>query len=260
MKEGIEPLDLNSMTKRQILFLCRKLVGHCPVAGCLRVTSSFVKRGCQGNAWDSYADRVAVERSKEVLTRLKTDDPVKGVRSVSPAEVINIWCDASKIAYGVTLERGDENIEDGAWLRKADDGTHINLAELNAVIKGVNLSMKWGAKNVAIMTDSAAVHSWISSMLKRDKRIRVSGLCKMLVKRRLSIILETLKAYDVQWDVSLVSTTKNKADVVTRIPRDWLTKCTADSANTVALSQSCLENHDLVKHSHGLHNCGVVFI
>ena len=166
LKEDVEPINLNSMTKRQIFSLCGKLVGHYPVAGWLRVASSFVKRGCQGNAWDSFADRVAIERLKEVLTRLKADDPVKGVWSVSPTGVTNIWCDASKIAYGVALERGDEIIEDGAWLRKANDGTHINLAELNAVIKGVNLSMKWGATNVAIMTDSAAVHSWMSSMLE----------------------------------------------------------------------------------------------
>ena len=84
------------------------------------------------------------------------------------------------------MERGDEIIEDGASLQKTDDGTHINLAEFNAVIKGINLSMKWGAKNIAIMTDSAAVHSWMSTMLKRDKRIRVSALFEMLVKRRLS--------------------------------------------------------------------------
>ena len=78
----------------------------------------------------------------------------------------------------------DDIIKVGSWFRKADDGTHINLEELNAVIKGVK-SMKWSAKNVAIMTDSAAVYSWMSSMLKRNKRIRVSGLSEMLVKRRL---------------------------------------------------------------------------
>ena len=171
------------MTKHQIFSLCGKLVGHYPVTGWLRVASSFVKRSCQGNAWDSFADRVAIERLKEVLTWLKADDPVKGVWSVPPTGITNIWCDASKIAYGVALERG----EDGAWLQKADDGTHINLAELNAIIKGVNLSTKRGANNVTIMIDSAAIHSWMWLMLKRDKRIRVSGLSEMLVKRRLSI-------------------------------------------------------------------------
>ena len=182
---------------------------------------------------------MVIERLKEILTQLRDDDLVKGVWSVLPTGVINIWCDGSKIAYGVALERVDEIIEDGAWLRKADDGTHINLTELNAVIKGVNLSIKWGAKNVAIMTNSAAVHSWISSMLKRDKRIRVSGLSEMLAKRRLSILLETLEAYDVQWDVSHVSTTKNKADVLTRVPRHWLKKCTSGPADNVVVIQSC---------------------
>ena len=36
--------------------------------------------------------------------------------------------------------------------RKDDDGTHINLTELNAVIIGVNLFLKWGAKKVLIRT------------------------------------------------------------------------------------------------------------
>ena len=130
------------------------------------------------------------------------------------------------------MERDDEIIEDAAWLRKADDGTHINLVELNAATKGVKC-IKWGVKNVAIRTDSAAVHSWMSSMLKRDRRIRVSGLSEMFVKRRLSILLETLEAYYVQWDVFLVSTTKNKADVLTQVPRHWLRKCTSDLPDTV---------------------------
>ena len=198
--------------------------------------------------WAIEVRKLAIERLKEVLTRLKVDDPVKGVWSVPPTGVTNIWCDSSKTAYGVALERGDEIIEDGAWLRKAGNGTHINLAELNAVIKGVNLSMKWGEKNVAIMTDSAAVHSWMSSMLKRDKRIRVSDLSEMLVKRRLSILLETLEAYGVQWGVSLVSTTKNKTDVLTRVPRHRLRKCTSDPADTVAVRQSCLENRDCYRN------------
>ena len=57
--------------------LCGKLVGHYPVAGWLRVASSFVKRGCQGDAWDSLAGPTATKRLKDVLTRLNSDDPVK---------------------------------------------------------------------------------------------------------------------------------------------------------------------------------------
>ena len=82
----------------------------------------------------------------------------------------------------MALEKENEIIEDGAWLRKADDNTHLNLADLNAVVKGVNLAMKWNPQDVAIMTDSAAVYSWMSSMQKKDKRIKASGLSEMLVR------------------------------------------------------------------------------
>ena len=73
-----------------------------------------MKKGCQGNAWDSFADRVIIKRLKEVLTPLKADDPVKGVWSIPPTGVTNMRCNASKISHGVALVRGDKIIEDGA--------------------------------------------------------------------------------------------------------------------------------------------------
>ena len=181
LKKEINPSNLNSMTKRQVFSLCRKLVGHYPVARCLQIACSFVKKSCESNAWDSFAGSVAIQKLRKVLSCLDIDDPVKGIWSASSGK-LNVWCDASKVAYGIALERKNQIIEDGAWLRKADNGIHINLAELNAVIKGVNLAMKLGARDITIFTDSATVYSWLSSFLKKDKRIRVSGLSKMLVK------------------------------------------------------------------------------
>ena len=83
---------------------------------------------------------------KKVLSRLDVDDLVKGIWSAFGK--LNVWCDASQIAYCVALERKNQIIEDGALLRKPDAGTHINLSELNAVIKGVNLAMKRGAGDI----------------------------------------------------------------------------------------------------------------
>ena len=187
---------------------------------------------------------------------MDVDDPVKEIWSVSSGK-LNVWCDASQIAYGVALERINQIIEDGAWLQKADDGTHINLAELNAVIKGINLVMKWGDEDITIFTDSAVVYSWLSSLLKKDKRIRVSGLSEMLVKRRLSIFSETLEAYKVDWSVSLVSTTKNKADRLTRVPKHWLTIPSSSSNCAIALHEKFPNNCGLAEQSHTLHHCGV---
>ena len=133
------------MTKRQVFSLCGKFVGHYPVAEWLRVACSSVKRGCESNAWDSFVGSVAIQRLKKVLSRLDVDNPVIEIWLASSGK-LNVWCDASQIAYGVALERKNQIIEDGAWLRKPDDGTCINLGELYAVIKGVNLAMKWGAE------------------------------------------------------------------------------------------------------------------
>ena len=82
----------------------------------LRVAASFVQRGCEESAWNNLVGSAAVERLQDVLIRLSNDDPVEGVWSVSPTEVLNIWCDASTIACGAGLEKGNEVMEDGAWL------------------------------------------------------------------------------------------------------------------------------------------------
>ena len=39
-------------------------------------------------------------------------------------------------------------LKDAAWLRKKDDFNHTNLAELMAVLKGINLALKWGLTDV----------------------------------------------------------------------------------------------------------------
>ena len=57
---------------------------------------------------------------------------------VSNSRSGTVWCDASSIALGVVLEIDGNSVEDAAWLRKKDDFAHINLAELNAVLKGIN--------------------------------------------------------------------------------------------------------------------------
>ena len=46
-----------------------------------------------------------------------------------------VWCDASSLGIGVAVQIGGAVVEDAAWLRKRGDVTHINLAELEAVVK-----------------------------------------------------------------------------------------------------------------------------
>ena len=80
---------------------------------------------------------------KEVLEEVEKENPVRRRWEVSKTEKGVVWCNASSIATGVVLEVGGVVVEDAAWLRKKDDAGHINVAELDAVLKGINLALKW---------------------------------------------------------------------------------------------------------------------
>ena len=44
---------------------------------------------------------------------------------------------------GMALGVNGSIVEDACWLRPINDPRHINLAKLDAVIKGVNLALQW---------------------------------------------------------------------------------------------------------------------
>ena len=86
-----------------------------------------------------------------------------------------VWCDASDVALGVVVEIGDTVAEDAAWMRKKDDYSHINVAELEAVLKGINLGVKWGMKDIMVLTDSATVCGWLRTTISEEKSIVKRG-------------------------------------------------------------------------------------
>ena len=52
----------------------------------------------------------------------------------------------SSLGTGAVLERFGTVLEDAYWLRPKNDAKHINLAELDATLKGLNLELQWQAK------------------------------------------------------------------------------------------------------------------
>ena len=120
------------------------------------------------------------------------------------------------------LEIGDKVVEDMAWLRKPTDATHINVAELDAVIKGINMAVKWGLTTVEVMTDSATVLSWLNSVIVEGRRVKATGMSEMLVRRRLAVVEETVQEYGLTLTASYVQSLHNKSDVLTRVVKAWL--------------------------------------
>ena len=55
---------------------------------------------------------------------------------------VTVWIDTSSLATGIVVESGESLIEDACWLRLACEDRHNNLAELNAMLRGINLVLQ----------------------------------------------------------------------------------------------------------------------
>ena len=125
---------------------------------------------------------------------------------------------------GVVITDKGKVIEDGCWLRGINDVSHINLAELEAVIKGVNMAVSWNFKNIEIRSDLATVCMWLNSISFKNKRVKVNGLSEVLVKRRLELLSELISLCELEVTIGFVRSSENLADTLTRVPKHWLTK------------------------------------
>ena len=77
---------------------------------------------------------------------------------------------------------------------KKDDNAHINVAELDATMKGINLALKWGLQAVEIRMSSATVASWI----------KTKGAAEMLIMLRLGALGDLIREFGLKITVTLV--------------------------------------------------------
>ena len=94
-RKGNKIPDMPRVVMRQNVFsLSSELVGHLPVGGWLRVAVAFIKRRASDvtAGWDDKIDDAPLKTMiKEVLTRVRKEDPARGR-----------WCVATKpLAYGL---------------------------------------------------------------------------------------------------------------------------------------------------------------
>jgi len=245
----VESLD-RSVTRRQLFSWCGQLTAHFPVAGWLRSACSYIKRATNDLAWDAEITDGVRRMAEEISHRVANADPVSGTWNVPQSTSGRVWCDASSLALGVCLQIGGHTVEDASWLRKADDAAHINLAELEAVIKGLNMALAWDLRDIELLTDSATVYSWLRSVVEEDKPLRTRGLGEALARRRTAIIGDIIKEYGLRVRVTLVRSADNKADQLTRVPQTWL-KPVVQVAATARVRDVDLRSF------HDLHHLGV---
>ncbi len=212
------------LTRRIVFSLCGQLTGHLPVCGWLRVAASYIKR-CANAATASWDDEVNDSSLHsmlvETLKRVKNSDPARGRWDVTGDEAI-LWVDASSLALGAVLEVNGEIVEDASWLRR-NECSHINLAELDAVVRGINLAISWKMKKLTLVTDSRTVYHWVENALSEKSRLKTRAASEMLIRRRLETVKTIIDEYSLILRVKFVPSNENKADALTRVPKRWMT-------------------------------------
>lgn len=213
-----------SFSRRQVHSILGEWLGHFPVAGWLRVMCGFLQRrtAIDGVGWDAPVSQDTLRCLHDAAEMLSTQgDPVKGRWLVSPDAPINVWVDASSLAVGVALEIEGDIVEDATWLRPKDDSAHINRAELDAALRGINMALQWGRRKLTLITDSATVYGWLQSVINKTRNIKTRALSEVLIRRRLDTIQEIIKEMEMDISVKLVSSVDNLADQLTRVPKNW---------------------------------------
>ena len=149
------------------------------------------------------------------------------------------------------MEIGGLVAVDATWLRKINGYNHINVAELDAVLKGINLAIKWGLREIEIRTDSATVLSWVTSTVEESGKIRTKEAGEMIVKRRLGILGELISEFKLQIKAVFVLSERNKADALTQDKKEkqWLVE-------KEEVPVCCLGIGEL-EELHGIHHMGV---
>ena len=185
--------------------------------------SAFFKRRINAatSTWDEEVkDSKLRAMLEETLKKVNCSNPARGRWDVKGEQAL-LWVDASSLALVAALEVNGNIIEDVCWLRR-DECSHINLAELDAVIKGLNLAIAWKMKKLTLLTDSRTVYHWTQDTLSRKARVKTKASSEMLIRRRLETLRTIVEEYNLEMDVKFVPSTENKADLLTRVPKKWL--------------------------------------
>ena len=90
---------------------------------------------------------------------------------------MKVWVDASSLTMGLALEANGSINKDACWLYTTNYPRYINLVELDAALKGINLILQWQATVLHFITDSVRVHQWISDILTGKACVNMKVKC-----------------------------------------------------------------------------------
>ena len=153
---------------------------------------------------------------EDTVQRVERNDPGK-YRWDVVSEEATVWVDASSLALDIVIEMDGNVVEDASWLRSEDSSSHFNMAELDAVIKGVNAALAMKLKKLHVRTDSLTVDHWISNALSGKVRLKTKASSEMLIRRRVDTIKALVDEYGLILFIEIVRSECNRADALIRV-------------------------------------------
>ena len=137
----------------------------------------------------------------------------------------------------------------------SNDMQHINLIELDAMMKGINLALQWQAKVVHLYTESACMYQWLMNTLTGKTQERMKATSKMLMCQRLANLQQLIEEYSLVVNIRLTTSEKNLANTLTQVPKKWLNMLKQGSEPpTCAAMMNWLTNKQMcIRHSKGKH-------
>ena len=234
----------DTLTRRSVFSFCGKLIGNLPVCGWLRVATAFMQRRANSSTstWDEEIyDESLREMMEDTVRRVEQNDPAKGRWDVVGEEA-TVLVDASSLALGIVIEVDGHVVEDASWLRSEDSSSHTNMAELYAVIKGVNAALAWKSKTLTRANRFSHGLPLDIERPQRKVRLKTKASSEMLIRRRVDTIKALGDEYGLALDIELVRSECNRADVLTRVSQKWLGKSNECDKPTVAVCGGAIES------------------
>ena len=205
------------------------IVAHYPIMDWLRPAARAVERlavllNPKANKKD-LIDHKVKEACNLLFQEIQTrGDPTTGVFTVDPTLPWTLYTDASNVGLGACLYFGKTKVEDVSWLRKSGDKRPIDIVELEAVLKGLNLVVSYwralkitGQKKLRIAVDNTPT---MYQLMRKQQEHWISsrGLTQGTAEVRLQIIEDTLATANCEIEVIYVKSEENPADSLTRFP------------------------------------------
>lgn len=142
----------NVLTSRSIFSLCSMWLAPC--RNCIHQTAC---KFCDDWLGQWAAGPTSDLMLTEIFIRLTKKDSVQGDWCIDGHKV-TMWVDAKSLATDFVVESGEYLVEDAYWLWSNHEGKYINLAELNAILRGINMAIQLRVTMVHLMTNSTCVH------------------------------------------------------------------------------------------------------